>query len=265
MKLEYTKEELSLQAAALQQLFDTVHIVDPYRGVRLDPVTLEPQEESAPVPPMDEAGRGLQLVRHGGQETMQISQGIRVDGRPCVLVLYRAMPKDSRATVGAKNSYDRALAQYREDIRRDYVTGVYNSRFIHEEYRSYAEKQASRGIPVGAVLLRVNEYWELRNRESLEAAECCLNSAAGILQLAVGTDQDHAVLARLEDGLFAAVTVGMPGSRLAESINKALDGARRVFSISLSRRGTFTVSVASAEWAETSSWEMMLSLAQQRL
>lgn len=61
------------------------------------------------------------------------------------------MPKDSRATVGAKNSYDRALAQYREDIRRDYVTGVYNSRFIHEEYRSYAEKQASRGIPVGAV------------------------------------------------------------------------------------------------------------------
>ena len=70
MKLEYTKEELSLQAAALEQLFDAVHIVDPYRGVRLDPATLEPQEESAPVPPMDEAGRGLQLVRHGGQETM---------------------------------------------------------------------------------------------------------------------------------------------------------------------------------------------------
>ena len=145
------------------------------------------------------------------------------------------------------------------------MTGVYNSRFIHEEYRSYAEKQASRGIPVGAVLLRVNEYWELRNRESREAAECCLNSAAGILQLAVGTDQEHAVLARLEDGLFAAVTVGMPAARLAEAINKALEGARRVFSISLSRRGTFTVSVASAEWAETSSWEMMLSLAQQRL
>ena len=32
MKLEYTKEELSLQAAALEQLFDAVHIVDPYRG-----------------------------------------------------------------------------------------------------------------------------------------------------------------------------------------------------------------------------------------
>ena len=265
MKLEYTKEELSLQAAALQQLFDTVHIVDPYRGVRLDPVTLEPGEESGPIPAMDETGRGLQLIHRDGGEILQLCQGIRVEGRPCVLVLCHAMPHDSRVTVGAKNSYDRALAQYREDIRRDYVTGVYNSRFIHEEYRSYAEKQAACGVPVGAVMLRVNEYWDLLNRESLEAAECCLNSAAGILQLAVGTDQDHAVLARLEDGLFVAVTVGMPASRLAESINKALDGARQVFSISLSRRGTFTVSVASAEWAETSSWEMMLSLAQQRL
>lgn len=265
MKLEYTKEELLQLTAALEQLFDEVHIVDTYHGVRLDPATLEPRGECGPIPSMDESGRGAQLLRRDDKDVMQLCQGIRAEGRPCVLVLYQALPQDSRVTVGARNSYDRALAQYQEDIRRDYVTGVYNSRFIHEEYRSYAEKQAGQGVPVGAVMLRVNEYWDLRNRESLEAAECCLNSAAGILQLAVGTDQDHAVLARLEDGLFVAVTVGMPAARLAESIRKALDASRRVFSISLSRRGTFTVSVASAEWGETSSWEMMLSLAQQRL
>ena len=102
-------------------------------------------------------------------------------------------------------------------------------------------------------------------RAGFEAAECCLNTAAGILQLAVGTDREHAVLARLEEGLFAAVTVGTPAARLAQNINAALESSRRVFSITLARRGTFTVSVASAEWGETSSWEMMLALAQQRL
>ena len=146
-------------------------------------------------------------------------------------------PKDSNATAGAKNSYDRATAQYQDDIRRDYITGVYNTRYIQEEYRSYAEKQATQGNPVGAVMLRVNEYWKLRNKESQQAAECCLNTAAGILQLAVGTDQEHAVLARLEDGLFAAITVGMPAARLAQTINKALEAARKVFSITLARRG----------------------------
>ena len=114
-------------------------------------------------------------------------------------------------------------------------------------------------------MLRVNEYWNLRNQESLQAAECCLNTAAGILQLAVGTDHDHAVLARLEDGLFVAITVGTPAAHLAQRINEALENSRKVFSITLARRGTFTVSAASAEWGETSSWEMMLSLAQQRL
>lgn len=266
MKLEYTKEELAVQIAALEQLFDKVQIVDPYRNALLDPATLEPAGESSPIPMLDETGRGMQLAQaENGRDEMRVYQSIQVDGRPCVLLICCTMPKAGKDTAGARNSYDRALAQYREDMRHDYVTGVYNARYINEEYRSYAEKQAAHGLPVGAVMLRVNEYWNLRNQESLQAAECCLNTAAGILQLAVGTDKDHAVLARLEDGLFVVITVGTPASLLAQRINEALESSRKVFSITLARRGTFTVSVASAEWGETSSWEMMLSLAQQRL
>ena len=265
MKLEYTKEELAVEIAALEQLFDTVQIVDPYRNAWLDPATLEPAGESGLIPLLDETGRGMQLTQADGRDEMRIYQSIQVDGRPCVLALCWPMPQADQISAGARNSYDRALAQYREDMRHDYVTGVYNARYIHEEYRSYAEKQAAHGLPVGAVMLRVNEYWNLRNQESLQAAECCLNTAAGILQLAVGTDHDHAVLARLEDGLFVAITVGTPAAHLAQRINEALENSRKVFSITLARRGTFTVSAASAEWGETSSWEMMLSLAQQRL
>ena len=265
MKLEYTKEELAVQIAALEQLFDAVQIMDPYRGVLLDPATMEPRGECGPVPMLDETGRGMQPLQENGRNEMCMYQGIQVGDRPCVLAVHCRLPQDKSASAGAQNSYDRALAQYREDMRRDYVTGAYNSRYIHEEYRQYAEKQAMKGVPVGAVMLRVNEYWNLRNTESQQAAECCLDTAAGIFQLAVGTDHDHAVLARLEDGLFVAVTVGMPAARLAQSINEALESSRRVFSITLARRGTFTVSTASAEWGETSSWEMMLSLAQQRL
>lgn len=267
MKLEYTKEELAAQMAALEQLFDAVHIVDPYRTALLDPATLEPNGECDPIPLLDESGRGMQLAQQDetGRDEMRLYQSIQVDGRPCVLLIRWKLPQADNTSVGARNSYDRAMAQYREDMRRDYVTGVYNARYIREEYRGYAEKQAVQGQPVGAVMLRVNEYWNLRNQESLQAAECCLNTAAGILQLAVGTDHDHAVLARLEDGLFVAITVGTPAARLAQSINEALESSRKVFSITLARRGTFTVSTASAEWGETSSWEMMLSLAQQRL
>ena len=114
-------------------------------------------------------------------------------------------------------------------------------------------------------MVRVNEYWQLREQESDSAANCCLNMASGILQLVVGPDHDKAVLARLNDGFFAIVTVGTPAARMARAVNEAMNASRREFNISLSRRGSFTVAIASAEWGETASWDMTLSLAQQRL
>lgn len=85
------------------------------------------------------------------------------------------------------------------------------------------------------------------------------------MQLVVGPDHDKAVLARLNDGYFAIVTVGTPAARMARAVNEAMNASRREFNISLSRRGSFTVAIASAEWGETASWDMTLSLAQQRL
>ena len=89
--------------------------------------------------------------------------------------------------------------------------------------------------------------------------------AAGILQLAVGPDREKAALARLNDGFFAVVTLGTPATKMAKVVREAMNDSRREFNISLSRRGSFTVAIASAEWGETASWDMMLSLAQQRL
>ena len=152
-----------------------------------------------------------------------------------------------------------------DDLRRDYVTGVYNSVYLNEAFRPRAERAALDGKPVGVVMVRVNEYWQLREQESDSAANCCLNMASGILQLVVGPDHDKAVLARLNDGFFAIVTIGTPAARMARTVHEAMNASRREFNISLSRRGSFTVAIASAEWGETASWDMTLSLAQQRL
>ena len=105
-----------------------------------------------------------------------------------------------------------------DDLRRDYVTGVYNSVYLNEVFRPRAERAALDGKPVGVVMVRVNEYWQLREQESDSAANCCLNMAAGILQLAVGPDHDKAVLARLNDGFFAIVTIGTPAARMAQGL-----------------------------------------------
>ena len=122
MKLDYTKQELALQLASLAQVLGTAQVVDPYRGALLDPATLEPCGESDPVPTLDEDGRGMQLVQAETGDEMRLYQSIRVEDKPCVLVVHCALPRYRGASAGAKNSYDRALAQYCADMRHDYVT-----------------------------------------------------------------------------------------------------------------------------------------------
>ncbi len=181
-----------------------------------------------------------------------------------MLLMQMPLPRSLQAE-GAEDSFIRTLSQMQDDLRRDYVTGAYNAVYLNEQYRPIAERAAMNGTPVGVVMVRVNEYWQLREHESDSAANCCLNMAAGILQLAVGPDHDKAVLARLNDGFFAIVTIGTPAARMAQTVREAMNDSRREFNISLSRRGSFTVEIASAEWGETASWDMTLSLAQQRL
>ena len=265
MKLQYTAQELAVQFAALEQLFGKAVLVDPRRNVTLDPATLQPTGQAEALPPMDKTGRGIDLAAGENGPALVLCQAITVDGCPLVAELHCDTPRELTRTVGAENSLIRALAQVQEELRRDYATGAFNARYINGEYRRFAEQAARQGQPVGVVLVRINEYWTIREKESLAAAGSVLNMAAGLLLLNVGTDPHKAVLARLEDGLFAIVTVGSPAGAMLQTLRTALNEANKEYSISLSRRGSFTTEMASAEWGETSSWDMMLSLAQSRL
>jgi len=265
MKQQYTAAEWAAEAASLQNVFKRVALVDAYNAAVLDPVTLEPAGKAEKLPLLDEAGRGYRFVYQDGEGMILLYQALTVAGRACLLELGSLMPQYAAANEREADSYIRTLNQYRDDLRHDYVTGVFNRRFLDEEYRSYAMRQAWAGQPVGVVLVRVNEYVRLQSEESQNAADACLVTAAGILQMAVGADREKGALIRLEDGVFLAVSVGVPAQTLANAVRDALAGARREFGITLARRGEFTASLAWADWGETGSWEMLLALAERRL
>ena len=185
MKFEYTLAELSTAITALEQVYGKVSVLDPYLGTVLDPATLQPTDKAEELTALDETGRGVQLAQADDGPELVLYQGIQADARPCVLAFHCCMPHNLQSSAGAENSFNRVLAQMQEGLRRDYLTGVYNARYLDTEYRRYAEPQAQAGKPVGVVMARVNEYWSLRQNESANAADCCLNMAAGILQLSI--------------------------------------------------------------------------------
>ena len=125
MKFEYTLAELSTAITALEQVYGKVSVLDPYRGTVLDPTTLQPTDKAEELTALDETGRGVQLAQADDGPELVLYQGIQADARPCVLAFHCCMPHNLQSSAGAENSFNRVLAQMQEELRRDYLTGVY--------------------------------------------------------------------------------------------------------------------------------------------
>lgn len=258
MKQEYTRSEMVTLLDALGQMFPAVRLADPATGNLLDPASMAPAGGACRVPALDASGRGW-LPASDGEDAMTLYRAVQVDGQPCLVVIDCHLP-DPQPTEGREaNALRRLLSQYHEELSRDYVTGAYNRRYLVESWLPRHE-----GSGIGLAMVRVKEYAQVCRECGRDAADCCLNTAAGILQRAAGADPEQILLVRLEDGVFLLVGE-CSGAKLASDVREAMDASRRIFNISLSRRGVFTVAVASADWAETGNWDQMLSLAEQRL
>lgn len=265
MKQEYTAAELKALVDALESLFDTVVLIDPAAQCVLDPGTLEPTGEPCRrLPALNEKGRAWQPMRTEKGMEMTLCQAIRVEGRGCVLVAGCDLTgPDPQTLTRPARAESRLTGNFMEDMHHDYVTGVYNRRYLDEEYLPTLLAQADAGTGFSVAMVRVNEYSAILAKDGHDASDRCLTVAAGILQMAV--DPDQCVIARLDDGMFLVTALNTPAERLKYQLTEAAAGGRRVFGSSLSRRGEFTVSVGAAEWAETRHWDMLVALAESRL
>lgn len=263
--MEYTRSQLMDQIAVLSRLFDEVFVVDAGASCRLDLETMQPTEAVESVPDLDDKGRAWRPLYGQNSGSMALYWSVLLEHRPCVLVAVYTLPEQLNMGSREASALSRMLTQCHSEMCRDYVTGVYNRSFLDAEFRDRVAKAAAAGEAVSVAMVRVNEYARLCRTESVAAADRCLTTAAGILSLAVGPEQENTPLVRLEDGVFLVVGIGTDAKSLEHRLRDAMDSARRTFSITLARRGEFTATVVSADWAETGSWDWMVSLAEQRL
>ena len=126
---EFTLEQIGMQVTALQNFFDQVTLIDPLAQAEVDPATLQATGHADAVPVLNADGRGWQPIL--GEDTgFVFYQNIQVENRPFVLAATYFLTADLPANDREANALLRLLGQYREEMRRDYVTGVYNRAFL---------------------------------------------------------------------------------------------------------------------------------------
>ncbi|MDD4849193.1 MAG: diguanylate cyclase [Gemmiger sp.] len=265
MKQAYSAAELCTEISALQAMFDTVKLVNSETMQYLNTETMQPTGACHSLPPLDEQGRGWRPTQRDGRVELAFYQAFLMEGRHYLLVAAYCLPQTVPENSRDANAFLRILSQYNEEMRHDYVTGTYNHRYLNEEYLPKLAAAVAAGRQVSVALARVNEYGHICAECSSDAADRCLNTAAGILQIAAGMDPEKGILARLEDGVFVVTALDTTPAQLEKTLREALENSRKDYNISLSRRGEFTVTVATADWAETGNWDLLLALAERRM
>ena len=140
---EFTLEQIGMQVTALQNFFDQVTLIDPLAQAEVDPATLQATGHADAVPVLNADGRGWQPIL--GEDTgFVFYQNIQVEHRPFVLAATYFLTADLPANDREANALLRLLGQYREEMRRDYVTGVYNRAFLDSTYRKKVAAAACR-------------------------------------------------------------------------------------------------------------------------
>ena len=180
--------------------------------------------------------------------------------------LVEAVKETDPAAAQDAGALCRALCRYAGTQCADPVTGLAGREVTQAVFAPRAAALAAQGIPVAAAVVKVPEYAALAANESEAAAARCLSTAAGVLQTAVDATWPNAVVARWDEDAFL-VAAAAEQSTLEGALQAAIDGHKRRFSITLARRGQFTMSFGAARWDEPDAgdWPSMVALAESRV
>lgn len=160
----------------------------------------------------------------------------------------------------------RALCQYAGAQCADPVTGLAERTVAEDVFAPRAAALAAAGQTMSAAVVRVPEYITLLTTESEAAATRCLSAAAGVLLTAVDATWPNAMVARWGSDTFL-VAAAADVAALENALQAAIEGHQRRFSITLARRGQFTLAYGAAAWGEpgAADWQGLVALAESRL
>jgi len=154
-------------------------------------------------------------------------------------------------------------ARYREQARRDPLTGLHNRLFVDERLPELVEQFRAGGREVSAVLLDLDHFKSVNDTFSHEIGDQVLRVLATLLQDAVA-DRPDGFAARLGGEEFLLVLAGSqtPALEVADDVRRAVQSHDWS---GLTPGRTITVSAGVAVLAPTGDKTTLLSLADERL
>lgn len=244
MDRNFTAAQLVALLEQLQTVFDTAGVTD---------------GEDAP------HGMAAEYVSNWDGTDCVLSCPITVDG------LAKCLRISSRITgeTGASSEISaREVQLYKDDMHRDFVTGVYNRRYWEETFARRLAKSAAGGTPVAVALVKIDGYAEIVRAHGQPVADQLVCYVANQWKKYYDEGDDK-VVCRMTGHTFAVGCVGAEEIDLENQMRVLYSEMQLVCTATVGMlcRVPFTLSIACAGTEEVSDkiWPELYMLADRRL
>lgn len=253
MKTQYTRAELRAAVDAMKEHFDKVDCVDQSTGLRIDVDKWELTDLCLLGRVGTTSTMGSNICRTW-VSNKRFYQGycrmIRVEDQPCILI----MQSDITESMDANEDFYGVMEQFNRSMYRDQSTGMYNCRYLEEQYAARALMLYAKGTEVSIALVRVNEYSSVKEEFGTEAAERLLGTAASVLQRQINLETKDGAVARFSENQFCISCIGHSKEHFADCLNSIFQQETMTCHIKFGRTVPFTLSMGVVGLKEASSW-----------
>ena len=278
MKKVYTLSELNYTIRVLENFFDSVILVDPANNKIIDPATLEVADEypgywlsrtasgnRTDLRALLEKRRLTRLQNNDSDLSEMQFHYVCVDGHDLVLRLVANMTESMSTDPAGQQAVARNLQDISYNVYHDYVTGAYNRQYLDTIYSTMVPKMIAEGRNVCFALVSVDKLSEIHQLYGRAGKDNVMGHVVGMLRQLIDLQDRDGIVAKLGGSSVVVTCEGHDYAHFVNVIENMNATARKECLTNIYKRVKFTLSIATADWAEAPDWQKMADLLDRRM
>lgn len=280
-----TLEEMKQLIAMMKKEFDVVRLVEPVRQQVIDCDDLEATgevcsdmwhrcarcENCSSNRALHHKSKAFKIEMVDDKAVLVVSSYIEVDGHPMVMEIMNDATDDFILDTDRNDSLGHIIKSFNDKIMTDPLTGVYNRRFLDENFVPSLDCCYDGDVPINVAIMDIDDFKRINDSYGHQAGDVLLQDIAGFwkLHFDVRDKMSERFVVRYGGDEFLVVACNVSFADFKQMMKQFYKEMRKVCYFTEAIHIPFQISFGAASSIERedshASWREVLSRADERM
>ena len=198
------------------------------------------------------------------------SRYVRIDGAPHIMEMVTDFTENLLLESDQLNEVGRIISNYNRQLITDPLTGIYNRRFLDEDFLPSLDCCHEKGVALDIAIMDLDDFKLVNDTYGHQAGDALLRDVAGYWKRRFNSRRKEAerLVVRYGGDEMIIAACGMPADKFRAEVTKGYEQMRKICYYSHEVQIPFSISfgiASSDELGDDWTWEQLLAIADRRL